>query len=687
MSSTGKKREFPLDYCFQGDCHQLDVFKRIALPSVDDIFQGFNGTIFAYGQTGSGKSWSMMGGDKRDIDLKGIIPRSADAIFERAGKDQSGTVYTVSCSYLQVYKEKIGDLLDTSKNNLQVREDPHAGVYVDGLTQNYVSSMDEVMSVLLKGDSARAVAATNMNAVSSRSHSVFIMEVSQKTPEGGTRSGRLNLVDLAGSEKVGKTGAAGNTLEEAKKINQSLSALGNVIKSLADGRAHVPYRDSKLTRVLQEALGGNSKTSLLVACSPHLDNIEETVSTLRFAQRAKTIKNRVTVNEEKSVAELMAIINALKKENEGIKAYVYSLEEALREAGIDPDTVAPAQLPSMDGGGGGDGGGSNVGSSDGVSSLKGAEMQAQIDKLNELCRIARADAEQAQAELADKEASIEAAYSEGREAVAAKDLLQKQREGERAIVKKAMMELKSLQIQVQQKDAVIQKAVVKMKELNGVVSVAKQAQVSAEEQRGQLADERAQMESKLKSLSAKVEAMQQLSSPRPAAESSAAVPPPQATRQMELTVPAGAQAGTQFTVELPSGEVVAAVVPQGSVAGQMVQVMAAPVQNSMAPPPPIGEVDDGANVALWRRLDEQQLELDKAQEEAQLMKKNQRRFEAEAENALGELAESRNQMEEMAMKTAQAEQLYQSKLEERQENVSRLEEQMKRMAADGAVSI
>jgi septin family protein len=133
--------------------------------------------------------------------------------------------------------------------------------------------------------------------------------------------------------------------------------------------------------------------------------------------------------------------------------------------------------------------------------------------------------------------------------------------------------------------------------------------------------------------------------------------------------------------------VVAAVVPQGSVAGQMVQVMAAPVQNSMAPPPPIGEVDDGANVALWRRLDEQQLELDKAQEEAQLMKKNQRRFEAEAENALGELAESRNQMEEMAMKTAQAEQLYQSKLEERQENVSRLEEQMKRMAADGAVSI
>lgn len=218
--STGKKREFPVDHCFGGDCHQLDVFNRIAAQSVDDIFDGFNGTIFAYGQTGSGKSWSMMGGDKRDVDLKGIIPRSADAIFNKASQDQSGTTYTVSCSYLQVYKERIGCLLDAAKNNLQVREDPTKGVYVDGLTQTYVASMEEVMDVLLRGDSSRAVAATNMNAVSSRSHSVFIMEVSQRTPEGGTKSGRLNLVDLAGSEKVGKTGAAGNTLEEAKKINQ-----------------------------------------------------------------------------------------------------------------------------------------------------------------------------------------------------------------------------------------------------------------------------------------------------------------------------------------------------------------------------------------------------------------------------------------------------------------------------------
>jgi kinesin family protein 5 len=372
--TTGRKRDFPMDHCFEGGCHQRDVFDTIALQSVEDIFEGFNGTIFAYGQTGSGKSWSMMGGDKRDADLKGIIPRSADAIFAKAAADQSGTVYSVACSYLQVYKEKIGDLLDPSKNNLQVREDPRSGVYVDGLTQAYVSSMDEVMGVLLKGDSSRAVAATNMNAVSSRSHSVFIVEVTQKTTEGGTKKGRLNLVDLAGSEKVGKTGASGNTLEEAKKINQSLSALGNVIKSLADGRGHVPYRDSKLTRILQEALGGNSKTSLLVAASPHLDNIEETLSTLRFAQRAKTIKNRVTVNEEKSVSELMAIIDQLKKQNEGLTTYVFSLETALKEAGIDPDTIRTVAAPDAFTSSGGGGGGTDAA----PATMKTLELQAQV---------------------------------------------------------------------------------------------------------------------------------------------------------------------------------------------------------------------------------------------------------------------------------------------------------------------
>ena len=204
---------------------------------------------------------------------------------------------------------------------------------------------EQVFQAISLGDAARAVASTNMNAHSSRSHSLFILEVTQKNEvDGSVKTSRLNLVDLAGSEKIGKTGATGDTLEEAKKINQSLSALANVINALADGKPHVPYRDSKLTRILQEALGGNSKTSLLVATSPHLDNIEETINTLRFAQRAKTIKNVVTKNEEKSVAELNAIINALRKENDGLKALAIGYENALREAGVAPASVAPVEL-------------------------------------------------------------------------------------------------------------------------------------------------------------------------------------------------------------------------------------------------------------------------------------------------------------------------------------------------------
>eukprot|EP01050_Picozoa_sp_SAG11_P000819 SAG11_NODE_30_length_23132_cov_22.413277_7_plen_257_part_00 len=199
--STGRKHDFPLDFCWDGACTQDDVYDQCASKSVKDIFDGFNGTIFAYGQTGAGKSWSMMG-EKSDDNLKGIIPRSADAIFERAYNDQSGTEYTISCSYLQVYRETIGDLLDASKQNLPVREHPSKGVYVENLTQQFVSSYEDVMDVLTLGDSCRAVASTNMNAVSSRSHSVFIIQVTQKTEEGSTKTGKLNLVDLAGSEKV-----------------------------------------------------------------------------------------------------------------------------------------------------------------------------------------------------------------------------------------------------------------------------------------------------------------------------------------------------------------------------------------------------------------------------------------------------------------------------------------------------
>ena len=645
--SSGRPRSFPMDAAFRGDCRQIDVFDTIARPSVDDIFLGYNGTIFAYGQTGSGKSWSMMGGDKHDEELKGIIPRSAELIFEKAFADQTGTTYQVACSYLEVYKEIIGDLLDPSKRNLQVREKPGVGMYVEGLTQRGVANMDEVMELLALGDATRAVASTNMNQNSSRSHSVFILHVLAKTPEGGTKSGKLNLVDLAGSEKISKTGATGETLEEAKKINQSLSALGMVIKAIADGKTHVPYRDSKLTRILQEALGGNSKTSLLVAASPHLDNIEETISTLRFAERAKKIKNVVTANEEKSVAELNAIIHALKKENEGLKEYAMGLENALREAGIDPSTVAPVDMEELRGDGA-DGrdpplvlGASSSGG--GIS----AEAVAQMDRLNELLRIANEEKEQAWKERDDAQATIEATYAEGRELIQAaqqeKQDLEKQRQQEREIVKQAMTQLKSLQIQVGEKDAVIQKALDKMKELNGQCARATQAQQAAEASSRQQREEKDELTSKVRELqnqlakataslaviaesagadggsgaqTAAAAALQQLQAAAPVP---APAPPPQ---QVIATIPDDAEPGSTFEVTLPSGETAVAIVPDGAMAGEAREVTATvPVAAPVAVPPiaavagggsPRGGGQDVALAAMMSRVDAQEAELKSA---------------------------------------------------------------------------
>ena len=184
---NGEPREFPFDYAFDKDTTQDLVFEQCAKQSVEDVFTGFNGTIFAYGQTGAGKSWSMMG-DKTNAELKGIIPRASEYIFEKISADAASVKYDVTCSYLEVYREQIGDLLNTSNKNLAVREHPSKGIYVDGLTEQPVHSWEEVLAVLEEGDRTRAVASTNMNAVSSRSHSVFIITVGQETTEGSARS-------------------------------------------------------------------------------------------------------------------------------------------------------------------------------------------------------------------------------------------------------------------------------------------------------------------------------------------------------------------------------------------------------------------------------------------------------------------------------------------------------------------
>ena len=212
------------------------------------------------------------------------------------------------CSYLEIYNEEVYDLIKEPKRGvppqkLDVKEDPDKGIFVKDLQQIIVKSIPEMEALMNQGANNRKTAATMMNSTSSRSHSIFTIyiETAEKNPDGSQRikAGKLNLVDLAGSERLGKTGATGDTAKEGTKINLSLSALGNVISCLVDGKSqHIPYRTSKLTRLLQDSLGGNTKTVMIAACSPADYNLDETLSTLRYASRAKSIKNKPRVNED-----------------------------------------------------------------------------------------------------------------------------------------------------------------------------------------------------------------------------------------------------------------------------------------------------------------------------------------------------------------------------------------------------
>eukprot|EP00698_Gefionella_okellyi_P005550 TRINITY_DN15058_c0_g1_i1.p1 TRINITY_DN15058_c0_g1~~TRINITY_DN15058_c0_g1_i1.p1 ORF type:complete len:1261 (-),score=433.54 TRINITY_DN15058_c0_g1_i1:71-3853(-) len=324
----GQTNSFNFDRVFDSNAAQPTIFEDAASATVKDVLQGYNGTIFAYGQTGSGKTFTMFGPDRNDLQLRGVIPRTASAIFDHINSDTSGTQYTIKCSFLEIYREQVRDLLNPKNSNMRVRESPTRGVWVEDLTEEYISSENDIMDLISIGETARTVSFTMMNAASSRSHSLFVVMIEQKNPDDGSvKVGRLNLADLAGSEKIAKTGAEKTTVEEAKKINQSLSALGNCISALSKGKGtHVPFRDSKLTFVLRESLGGNTKTTLLAGCSPHSFNMEETLSTLRFAQRAKMIKTNVAVNRQLSVAELDNLVAQLKSELLALKAYVRKLE-------------------------------------------------------------------------------------------------------------------------------------------------------------------------------------------------------------------------------------------------------------------------------------------------------------------------------------------------------------------------
>lgn len=307
--------KYSFDRVFSPDAVQQDIYNEAIVPIIESVLEGFNGTVLAYGQTASGKTYTMQGPDIIDPTQQGIIPRMVKTVFEKIENASEDIEFTVKISMIEIYMEKIKDLLDPTKTNLKVHEDKVKGLYIADVTETYVGEDMEVYDVMKQGNDNRAIGVTDMNKQSSRSHSIFIMTVSQRNnSDFSTKTGKLYLVDLAGSEKVGKTGAKGQTLDEAKTINKSLTALGLVINALTDGKSlHVPYRDSKLTRVLQESLGGNSKTCLIITCSPSIFNEAETIGTLRFGKRAKQIKNKPKINKEVSFAEMKLILEKAEK--------------------------------------------------------------------------------------------------------------------------------------------------------------------------------------------------------------------------------------------------------------------------------------------------------------------------------------------------------------------------------------
>ena len=311
QSTSGSEGEtskaFTFDAVFSDKSSQRHIYDVCAAPVVKSVLEGYNGTVFAYGQTGSGKTHTMEG-VASETSLRGIIPNAFEHIFDHIALNGSNDKYLVRASYFEIYNEEIIDLLTKSSQRLELHESDSGAVFVKDLTDVVVKSVPEIDNVLQRGKKNRSVGATLMNAESSRSHSIFSIVVECCSNDGQKeriRVGKLNLVDLAGSERQSKTGATGERLKEATKINLSLSALGNVISALVDGKSnHIPYRDSKLTRILQDSLGGNTKTVMCANAGPADYNYDESLSTLRYANRAKNIKNRPVINEDPKDAML-----------------------------------------------------------------------------------------------------------------------------------------------------------------------------------------------------------------------------------------------------------------------------------------------------------------------------------------------------------------------------------------------
>lgn len=343
---TMPTKAFTFDSVFDSQSMQLDIYNTTARQIVESVLHGYNGTVLAYGikythlgQTGTGKTFSMEGINTPDGLMRGIIPNAISHIFTHISQASVESKYLVSATYLEIYNEEIRDLIDPARTRLDLKESIERGVYVNDLSSYVIRDAKEMDALIKSGNKNRSVGSTLMNATSSRSHSIFTItvETSDKNIQNGEaesyRVGKLHLVDLAGSERQNKTGASGQRLKEASKINLSLSALGNVISALVDGKStHIPYRDSKLTRLLQDSLGGNAKTLVIATISPASYNYEETISTLRYASRAKSIKNKPVINEDPKDAmlrEFQEEIRLLKEQLSEGSSFEESTEEII----------------------------------------------------------------------------------------------------------------------------------------------------------------------------------------------------------------------------------------------------------------------------------------------------------------------------------------------------------------------
>ncbi|KAJ6830762.1 kinesin-like protein KIN-5C [Iris pallida] len=358
-------RVFTFDKVFGPSARQKDLYEQAVVPIVNEVLEGFNCTIFAYGQTGTGKTFTMEG-DCRKAKIgrngklpseAGVIPRAVKQIFDTL--ESQNAEYSVKVTFLELYNEEITDLLapeeitkvvleEKQKKQLPLMEDGKGGVLVRGLEEEIVTSASEIFSLLEKGSLKRRTAETLLNKQSSRSHSLFsiTIHIKEATPEGEEliKCGKLNLVDLAGSENISRSGAREGRAREAGEINKSLLTLGRVITALVEHLGHIPYRDSKLTRLLRDSLGGRTKTCIIATVSPSVHCLEETLSTLDYAHRAKNIKNRPEVNQKMMKSTLIkdlygemdrlkAELNATRERN-GV--YIpkerYSQEESERKA-------------------------------------------------------------------------------------------------------------------------------------------------------------------------------------------------------------------------------------------------------------------------------------------------------------------------------------------------------------------